>query len=80
MCNQFSFSLHSGAVRTAFYWGCHSTGMHFSIIFCVQPNIKAIHSTPRETMPPFPLQINGINVRKCRHEEVVSFLSIFLIS
>uniref|UniRef100_A0A8P0THG6 Syntrophin gamma 1 n=1 Tax=Canis lupus familiaris TaxID=9615 RepID=A0A8P0THG6_CANLF len=37
-------------------------------------NINSIHSMPHETIIFFSLQINGINVRKCRHEEVVQVL------
>lgn len=40
MHNHLSFSIHSGTFRVTLYWGCNSTGMHFTTIFCVQPKHK----------------------------------------
>jgi hypothetical protein len=75
MCNQLFFLIHSGTFRTSLHWGCNSTGMHLFITIHVYiKNIKTVYNLLHKTMLFFPLQINGINVRKCRHEEVVSLL------
>lgn len=55
--------------------------VHILPLFCMcNQNINSIHRMLGETIIFLSLQINGINVRKCRHEEVVSFLYFFLMS